>query len=277
MSDAIGLEATTAHGGEGHARRSFAHDLVPPTLLLLTATTGLVDAVAFLGLGHVFTANMTGNVVFLGFAIAGAQGLSVSASVLALGCFLAGALAGGRLGIAMEPRPQRQWMVTATSFEALLLAGAVVAAIGVPVTGTFGQRWPNVALTAASMGIRNATVRRLGAADLTTTVLTLTLTGLAADSSFAGGTNPRPMRRIGSVAAMFTGALIGAILVLHAGLVWPLAIASGLALVAVGSFLVQPDAALTDAAGTSTRARSRTASRRRRSRDKRRGAPPTQT
>ena len=38
---------------------------LPPTLLLLTLTTGLVDAVSFLGLGHVFTANMTGNVVFL--------------------------------------------------------------------------------------------------------------------------------------------------------------------------------------------------------------------
>jgi Protein of unknown function (DUF1275) len=100
----------------------------------------------------------------------------------------------------------------------------VVAAIGVPVTGSFGQRWPIVALTAASMGVRNATVRRLGAVDLTTTVLTLTLTGLAAD------------------VAMFSGALIGAVLVLHQGLVRPLAIACGLAVIAVGSSLVQPGA-----------------------------------
>jgi hypothetical protein len=54
------------------ATRAFTRDLLAPTLLLLTATTGLVDAVAFLGLGQVFTANMTANVVFLGFAIAGA-------------------------------------------------------------------------------------------------------------------------------------------------------------------------------------------------------------
>ena len=74
-------------------------------------------------------------------------------------------------------------MVTATSGEALLLAGAAVAAIGVPVNGTLGQRWPIVALTAVAMGVRNTTVRRLGAADLTTTVLTLPLAGLAADSS----------------------------------------------------------------------------------------------
>jgi uncharacterized membrane protein YoaK (UPF0700 family) len=242
MGDAISLDDATAHDLQSHAPRPFTHDLLAPTLLLMTATTGLVDAVAYLGLGHVFTANMTGNIVFVGFAIAGAKGLSVSASVLALVCFLGGALAGGRLAVAMEERPRRQWMVTATSCEALLLAGAVVAAIGVPVTGTFRQRWPIVALTAASMGVRNATVRRLGAADLTTTVLTLTLTGLAADSSFAGGANPRPVRRIGSVVAMFSGALVGAVLVLHQGLVWPLAIACGLALIAVGSFLVQPEA-----------------------------------
>jgi uncharacterized membrane protein YoaK (UPF0700 family) len=220
-----------------NSRHSSNRDLLVPTLLLLTATTGLVDAVAFLGLGRVFTANMTGNVVFLAFAIAGAKGLSVSASVLALVCFLAGALAGGRLADAMDGRSKREWMVIATSGEALLLAGAAIAAIGVPIDGTFGRRAPIVALTAAAMGIRNATVRRLGAADLTTTVLTLTLTGIAADSSFAGGSNPHPTRRIGSVVAMFSGALLGAVLVLHQGLVWPLAIACAAAVLAVVAFL----------------------------------------
>jgi uncharacterized membrane protein YoaK (UPF0700 family) len=233
------------------ARRRPPPDLLPATLLLLTATTGLIDAVAFLGLGRVFTANMTGNVVFLAFAIAGAQGLSVSASVLALACFLAGAVAGGRLAVAMDQQARRRWMTIATSGEALLLAGAVVAAIGVPVDGTFGQRWPIVALTAAAMGVRNATVRRLGAADLTTTVLTLTLTGLAADSSLARGSNPRPVRRVGSVVAMFSGALVGAVLVLHHGLVWPLAIACGFAVIAVGASLLQVDGAIPTASARS--------------------------
>jgi uncharacterized membrane protein YoaK (UPF0700 family) len=206
----------------------------------LTVTTGLVDAVSFLGLGHIFTANMTGNVVFLAFAVAGAAGLSVSASLLALCCFLAGALSGGRLGRTLEPRSPRRWLVTAAGGETLLLAGAALAAIGLPVDGSFGQRWPVVALTAAAMGLRNSTVRRLGAADLTTTVLTLTLTGLAADSSFAGGTNPRPVRRVGSVVAMFSGALVGAVLVLHEGLVWPVAIACGAAAIATGVYLLRP-------------------------------------
>ncbi|MDQ1367521.1 MAG: hypothetical protein QOE57_3563, partial [Acidimicrobiaceae bacterium] len=72
------------------------------------------------------------------------------------------------------------------------------------------------------------------------TVLTLTLTGLAADSSLAGGTNPRPVRRVGSVVAMFSGALLGAVLVLHQGLAWPLAIACGASAVATGVYLLRP-------------------------------------
>jgi uncharacterized membrane protein YoaK (UPF0700 family) len=143
--------------------------------------------------------------------------------------------------------------VIATSGEALLLAGAAIAAIGVPLNATFGQRAPIVALTAAAMGIRNATVRKLGAADLTTTVLTMTLTGIAADSSFAGGPNPHLTRRVGSVVAMFAGALVGAVLVLHQGLVWPLAIACAIAVLAVVSFLSQADDAQ-PSAGTATHA-----------------------
>src|SRR6266566_1919803 len=66
-------------------------DRLPPALLVLTGVTGLVDAVSFLGLGHIFTANMTGNVVFLGFAAAGVPGLSVARSSTSLVAFLAGA------------------------------------------------------------------------------------------------------------------------------------------------------------------------------------------
>ena len=57
---------------------------VPPLILfVMTAVTGVVDAVSFLALGHGFTANMTGNIVFLGFATAGAFGVSLPRSVIA--------------------------------------------------------------------------------------------------------------------------------------------------------------------------------------------------
>ncbi len=73
--------------------------LLLATLLALTVTSGLVDAVSYLGLGHVFTANMTGNVVLLGFAAAGASGFSATACLTSLGAFLAGApLPGARHG-----------------------------------------------------------------------------------------------------------------------------------------------------------------------------------
>src|SRR5205814_3616303 len=83
----------------------------------LTFVTGTVDAVSFLGLGHVFTANMTGNVVFLGFAFAGATGLSAKASALGLVSFLAGAVAGGRAGRVLAPRSRRHWLALAGSVE----------------------------------------------------------------------------------------------------------------------------------------------------------------
>src|SRR5205085_10819173 len=78
------------------AARSVWH-LLARALLVLTFTTGLVDAVSYLGLGRVFTANMTGNIVFLGFGIAGSGGLPVVAPLVSLGSFLVGAGAGGVL------------------------------------------------------------------------------------------------------------------------------------------------------------------------------------
>src|ERR1700752_2585330 len=74
------------------------HGPLPSLLFVLTAVTGLVDAVSYLQLGHVFVANVTGNVVFGGVAAAGAAGFSALASLLATGAFLAGAVMGGRLG-----------------------------------------------------------------------------------------------------------------------------------------------------------------------------------
>src|SRR5258708_10123810 len=71
---------------------------LPALLLVLTAVTGLVDAVSYLKLGHVFVANMSGNVVFLGFAVADAEDFSIPASLLAIPAFMAGALVAGRTG-----------------------------------------------------------------------------------------------------------------------------------------------------------------------------------
>ncbi|MFF3576059.1 YoaK family protein [Streptomyces mirabilis] len=206
--------------------RGDRHGPLPPLMLTLTAVTGLVDAVSYLALGHVFVANMTGNVVFLGFALAGAKGLSALASVVAMVTFLVGALAGGRLGTRFAAHRGRL-LTIATALQVVLVAAAVVTAAATHGRVTTTVQYTLIVLLGLAMGQQNAVARRLGVPDLTTTVLTLTLTGLAADSAPAGGTAPRPGRRILSVLAMFLGALAGAVLLLHA----ELAVTLGLALV----------------------------------------------
>jgi uncharacterized membrane protein YoaK (UPF0700 family) len=106
-------------------------------------------------------------------------------------------------------------------------------------------RYALIILLAAAMGLQNAAVRRLAVSDLTTTVLTLTLTGVAADSSFAGGTNPNVGRRLTGTLAMFAGALIGALLIRYVGVSAVLALA--LALLVVNGIAAHRLATSTDA------------------------------
>ncbi|KOG33239.1 YoaK family protein [Streptomyces resistomycificus] len=191
-----------------------------PVLLTLTVISGLIDAVSYLGLGHVFTANMTGNVVVLGFAAAGAPGFSVPHTLTSLGSFVLGAVAGGRLAVHLGKGSRRTWARLTLAAEAALLGASAVVAFAAPdATATV---YTLIAVTGFAMGLRNATVRRLGVPDLTTTVLTMTLTGLAADSRAGGGAGTHSPRRTASVVAMLTGAALGAWLVLHHGLGIPL-------------------------------------------------------
>jgi uncharacterized membrane protein YoaK (UPF0700 family) len=189
--------------------------------------TGLVDATSYLKLGHVFVANMTGNVVFLGFGIAGAGGISVWASLTALGSFLLGGVGGGRIG-ARWSRDRGRHVTVTTAVELLLVgAGLVVAAFSPHGLGT-SSRFAMIVLLAVAMGVQNATARKLAIPDLTTTVLTMTLTGVAADSALAGGHGSRLARRGLSIAAMLLGALIGGTLALKVDNPAPLALATGL-------------------------------------------------
>ena len=197
-------------------------------LLVLTFSTGLVDAVSYLGLGRVFTANMTGNIVLLGFGVAGSEGLPVVAPLVSLGAFLVGSAVGGMLATATQDH-HPDHVARALGIEALLILVAAVVAATIEVEpGTF-DAGVVIALLALAMGVRNATVRKLGVPDLTTTVLTMTLTGLAADSRVAGGSGSGSVRRIAAVLAMLTGALAGALL-LEISLVPPLLAAAALAL-----------------------------------------------
>ena len=200
---------------------------LPVLLVMLTIVTGLVDSVSYVALGHVFVANMTGNVVFLGFAIAGAPGLSVGAALAATGAFLLGATAGGRMGAALSSHRARMLRAgSATSCALVALAAVVALAAREPVSS--GARYALIVILGLAMGVQNAIARRLAVPDLTTTVLTLTLTGIAADSKLAGGPGGHSARRLVSVAAMLIGALAGALLVINVDLALPLALAAAL-------------------------------------------------
>jgi uncharacterized membrane protein YoaK (UPF0700 family) len=188
---------------------------LPYALLGMTAVTGLVDAVSFLSLGRVFTANMTGNIVLLAFATVHVPGLSIARSLTALLAFLVGAILGGRVMARASADSQTRFAAQAFLLEVAFLLAASFCAIGYRANlleGSF-QPFALIALTALAMGTRNAAVRKLAIPDLTTTVLTLTITGIGADSSLANGNNPRLARRLAAVGAMFLGAALGAIVI----------------------------------------------------------------
>jgi uncharacterized membrane protein YoaK (UPF0700 family) len=201
-----------------------AHGPLPTLLVGLTALTGIVDAVSILALGRVFVANMTGNVVFAGFALAGAAGFALTASLAALAGFIAGAGAGGRL-IRRLGHDRARLLASGSALQLVLVtaAFALTAASGSALSPV--NRDIVAAVLAVGTGMQNAVVRRLAVPDMTTTVLTMTLTGIAADIR-AGKPSAAFNRRLLAVATMLAGAIGGAELVLHLGPAAALALAT---------------------------------------------------
>ena len=201
------------------------HGPLAPMMVALTFVTGLVDAASYLKLGHVFVANMTGNVVFLGFALAGAGAVSVAASLIALGSFLLGARLGGWL-VAHNPDHRGHMLRATSSAQAPLFVLALLLALLASEPLQQDVRYGLTALLALAMGAQNASAQRLAVPELTTTVLTRTLTGLAADS----GPGSKFGRRIVAVAAMLLGALAGGLFALEASVAADLALAAAIVL-----------------------------------------------
>jgi uncharacterized membrane protein YoaK (UPF0700 family) len=187
---------------------------LPPMLVAMTLVTGLVDSFSYLVLGHAFVANMTGNVVFLAFALAGAHGFSIGFSIVALSSFILGAF--GLSLIRSRTGEQRGHLIATTAaLEAILLgvSSAIAILSGNPMPTIYS--YSLIIALAFSMGMQNAAARKLAVPDLTTTVLTLTITGLGADSRMGGGPGSKAGRRLTSISAMFIGALVGALMILY--------------------------------------------------------------
>lgn len=219
-------------GREGPPKGSLRHPLAR-VLLVLTFSTGLVDAASYLRLGHVFAANMTGNIVLLGFGIGGAGGLPVVAPIVSLVAFLLGARIGIRLG-SRTTGGAAGALPTALMLEVgMLLVATVVAAVVSVRAGSFSGD-AVIALLAMGMGARNAAVRSLGVPDLTTTVLTMTLTALAAELPSFRARGTGTARRLAAVGSMLAGALAGALLQ-KTSLTLVLAVATAVALLTLGA------------------------------------------
>ncbi|MEU8846693.1 YoaK family protein [Streptomyces sp. NPDC048564] len=227
-------------------------DPLPRMLIALTAVTGIVDAVAFLGLGQVFTAFMTGNILFLGFAVAGGVGLTPLGSLTALAGFAAGAVAGSRLGAVTAAR-LRRWLLTSAAIASALLVAAALAAIGLDsVRGDLAPRhYAVIALTALAMGVRSATMWRLGAG-LNTTLVTGTLVTLVRHSELGGAScwggggatrhgtpDTSQPYRAAALVAVFAGAAVGTLL-LRAGLTVALLVAAAGVLGGIGGCVAHP-------------------------------------
>lgn len=178
-------------------------------LLVLTFSTGMVDAIGYLGFDKIFTANMTGNVVILGMALTGADDLPVLRPALALAFFMVGAALGGRIlgrrGEAWHHRTTLIFTLVALGCAAL---SVYVAAVPDPALGAAGTIFTSALSTL--MGAQAAAARRMKIADVTTVVVTSTIVGLAADSRLAGGDSTHWIRRGLAVALILIGALAGA-------------------------------------------------------------------
>ncbi len=178
-------------------------------LLLLTFATGLADSISILVLGHVFVANMTGNVIFLGFWLAPKTSIDLTAVVVALPTFVCATILGGRLKRRFAERTRR-WLTTVFGIEvALLVVLSILAGIGV-LHYHDNTKLIVIGGLAVTFGLQHSTARQFGIQELTTTVLTSTIVGLGVDSRLAGGTGAREQLRLSVVLTMCCGAVVGA-------------------------------------------------------------------
>ncbi len=202
-------------------------DSLTRTLLALTFVTGIVDAVCFVGLGSVFAAMQTGNVVFLGLGIGGAPGAELLAPVVALGAFLAGGL--GAALLARPERPGPAGLRFALAVEVALLGSAALLAALLDVEPKQTAAYVLIAMLSLAMGLRNTVARQAGDPSLATTVLTLTLTAFTAHTPTGFASQAELAVRIAAILAILAGAACG-VLLLKASLALAIAAAAAIVL-----------------------------------------------
>jgi uncharacterized membrane protein YoaK (UPF0700 family) len=224
------MGGTMAASGQTWAEREYT-----TALLVLTAATGAVDGVSYLALDRVFTGNMTGNVLFIGFGLMGVADIPVLNNLVALLTFLLGAALGSRLtrsaadGVVKLPRSS-MWVLLGTTLGTFVLAGVwfAVGRLGTPVMIVV------TGVLALLLGAQASAVKHIGIRDLSTVVVTMTMVNLAGDSRLAGGAGAAWLRRVGAIVTMGLGALGSAALIRYLGGPWALLLAGVLMAAALG-------------------------------------------
>ena len=186
-----------------------SEQLTVAALLLLTFATGLADSISILVLGHVFVANMTGNVIFFGFWLAPKTSIDLTAVVVALPTFVGTTIISGRLRRHFGERT-RPWIATVLTTEiVLLVALSILAGTGV-LRYHDNTKLITIAVLAVTFGLQHSSARQFGIQELSTTVLTSTIVSLGLESRLAGGTGARQKLRLSVVFTMCAGAFVGA-------------------------------------------------------------------
>ncbi len=205
-------------------------------LLVLTVATGAIDAVSYLALDRVFTGNMTGNVLFIGFGLVGVPEVPLLNNLIALLAFMLGAVVGARstrgaAGRAKLPRSSLVVLLVGTA--SVLVLSVVWILVGTPdslllivITGVL----------ALLLGAQAAAVKHIGIRDLSTVVVTMTMVNLSTESRLAGGRGAAWFRRVAAIVTMGLGALTSAAVTLHFGGAWALLLAA--AVMAIGVVLM---------------------------------------
>lgn len=219
-----------AASGQTWAEREYT-----AALLVLTAATGAVDGVSYLALDRVFTGNMTGNVLFIGFGLMGVADIPVLNNLVALLTFLLGAALGSRLtrrGTTAGVKLPRSSMgvLLGTTVGTLALAGVWFA------LGRLGTTEMIVitGVLALLLGAQASAVKHTGIRDLSTVVVTMTMVNLAGDSRLAGGAGAAWFRRVGAIVTMGLGALAAAAVIRYLGGSYALVLAGVLMALALG-------------------------------------------
>jgi uncharacterized membrane protein YoaK (UPF0700 family) len=207
-------------------------------LMLLTVSSGVVDAISFLTFGKVFTAFMTGNLVFLGIGAAGAfhpGGPDMPRVCIVIVAFTVGVyLASWLIRLSRRSRSSAYTVVVSLAgvlvVELIFLIGWIAA--GSNPSG--GVLTVLATIAAVAMGMQSAAVGALDVKGVFTTAVTATLINLSREAADRRVSDTDPARMARILVCLVAGAAVGGILLVHArpfaAAVPPLGTAGALAL-----------------------------------------------